>query len=127
MASDATLKNRETRDSTKIESMAESIESMALAVASVMIARCKGDVSKPLQTCLDNARTDLRQTLREFLAPALRLASGAHQENQVVSDAERVRCSRCSRTQPCSDNCMSWHRTIRAPDKEPDDEPPRAA
>lgn len=130
MASEATLKNRETRDNSKIESMAEAVESMALAVATVMITRCKNEkVPQSLMDCLVNARTDLRNTLREFMRPNLNLLAGGHQEDATIPDAERLHCGRCGKTIPCSTNCMSWHRAVKAAEApaETDDEPPRAA
>jgi len=111
---------------TRVEKLAEAIEDLMLGVCNARSAAGR--------RLLDEARANLRVSLREFTLPHLRVIDGARQPyGDDVPSEDRVQCKQCLRHHICADlACSYWHAAVKeaveaARARPPDDDPPMAA
>lgn len=74
------------QENTKIEQIAEAIESLVLATAASLAAtgfHVSPSKSAQLQTGIENARQELSSALRDFLQPSLRVVTS---KTEVIGD-----------------------------------------
>lgn len=97
---------------TRIEVLAEAVENLALGIASKMVARAKDTEPRPMvDDFVASARQQLRDALKEFLSPMLRLIDNGPRQHDTEN---RAMCAECNRHFICADsNCPHWHKAIR--------------
>jgi hypothetical protein len=103
---------------TKIEVLAEALETLMLSVAGSVLTKASGEKQSALAKRFGkDAREQLRTALRDFLQPALRLVEGGARQpyEDSVPEDDRIACRACHRHFICGDPlCPEWHASLKA-------------
>lgn len=106
---------------TKVETLADAIESLVMGVASSIISKTEGKAPSDIAAkFMVDARFNVRVALRDFLIPALRLVEPRQPYTNdtesigFINKDERVKCGECNRHFICADTrCPHWHKAVR--------------
>lgn len=118
---------------TRIEELAEAIENLAIGISASAMHKVNPEqaASKEVQQFMKDARTEIRQKLRGFMIPSLRVVEPRQPYNEAVPIMDRVICGFCKKDHICSQpNCKQWHDSVKAKVAavvSGDDKPPDAA
>jgi hypothetical protein len=103
----------DSKANTKVEVLAEAIENIAIAIAADALQKVGGKDLKAIRDRLDAERKSVREALREFLRPALRVVEPQRYEADFPSK-DKVICEFCKKDHPCRiQNCHHWHASVR--------------
>lgn len=123
----APAKRLSPQQNTKVETLAEAIETLVAGTSAEILGKTAGGPSDMAKKFLADARSGLRDALKAFLLPALHIVEDGPRQPYMpdVPREDRVECGACHRHFICADaNCPEWHKAIQAhikPAPDPDE------
>lgn len=101
----------------RIECLAEAIENISIGLITKTInATTNPDTISPIAIkFVDDARAELRSSLREFLLPLLRVVEPRQGYQPDTPESEMPLCLECQRHFVCADRlCPHWQKALKA-------------
>lgn len=113
----------------KVEALAEAIESLTIAIAADALQKVTEQSHREIDDALRVSRSEVRESLRGFLRPLLRVLEPTTYDDATYPKETQVVCGFCHKNRPCrtaSGSCQYWAAAVRASVDAQSDDPEAA-